>query len=134
MNKYLTVGILILVVFLLVFYRNKIMVLFAKAKPVAAPAPAVSNPSIEPSLDRDKVLKRGVTGPEVKLLQMWLGVTPDGNFGPVTEAVLQDTKCFSQTTLNSYPDQTCVQFNEDDVDLTTGGDWSGGSDIFNSIV
>jgi peptidoglycan hydrolase-like protein with peptidoglycan-binding domain len=44
------------------------------------------------SLARSKDLRRGDTGAEVKALQRALGVRPDGQFGPVTEAALNRVK------------------------------------------
>jgi hypothetical protein len=44
------------------------------------------------SLARSQDLRRGDTGPEVKALQRALRVTPDGQFGPVTEAALNRVK------------------------------------------
>jgi hypothetical protein len=64
---------------------------------------ATTNPS---TLDFNKVLKRGVVGPEVKELQKRLGFKPTiagyGTFGPQTESALFAMKAVKQTTLNQY--------------------------------
>lgn len=44
------------------------------------------------TLNRSITLRRGDTGVEVKALQRALGVRPDGQFGPVTEAALNRVK------------------------------------------
>lgn len=137
MNKnYIIVFLLAVVVILLVYYRKKLAVLFSKAKAQTAPAPAQpanNQPAPLTSLDRNKELKLGVTGPEVKYLQHLLGITEDGIFGPITEAALMDAKCFSSTTLDTFDDQTCVEY--DSLALDSGhGDWGPGTDIINSIL
>jgi len=139
MNKnYIIVFLLAIVVILLVYYRKKLAVLFSKAKAQTMPAPAPAQPantqtSPLTSLDRNKELKLGVTGPEVKYLQHLLGITEDGIFGPITEAALMDAKCFNTTTLDTFPDQTCVEY--DATALDSGhGDWVPGTDIINSIL
>ncbi|MCW5907309.1 MAG: hypothetical protein KIS94_05585 [Chitinophagales bacterium] len=54
------------------------------------------------NLDFNRILRKGVTGNEVKLLQAWLGVSIDGIFGPVTEAALLAKKGVAEITLNQY--------------------------------
>lgn len=129
MNKYITIAVLALIVFLLVFYRKKITLLFAKTKAAVTPAPATPAAPVT-SLNRDKVLSLGSTGPEVSYLQHLLGIPEDGKFGPITEAALQDAKCFSTTTLNTFADQRCENFTDEEYH----GDFSSGTDIFNSIL
>lgn len=58
--------------------------------------------STSTGLDYTKVLKRGSTGGEVKLLQYLLGVTTDGQFGPKTEAALLAKKGVKEITLYQY--------------------------------
>lgn len=130
MNKYLTIGILVFIVVLLVIYRNKLTLYFsgnaaAAQAPAGAPIITAATPAAV-TINRDRILKRGITGEEVRLLQLLLGVTADGIFGPVTEAALEEQKCDIQTTLNSFPDQTCEIA---DVDDAGGGDWSSGTVI-----
>lgn len=48
-------------------------------------------------------VRRGDTGPTVELLQRFLGVTPDGVFGPVTEAAVRRY----QTLRGLEPDGIC---------------------------
>lgn len=53
-------------------------------------------------LDENKVLKKGVNGEEVKVLQSYLGVSTDGIFGAMTEAALFKLKAVYQTTLKEF--------------------------------
>lgn len=54
-------------------------------------------------LNRDKVLKKGQTNPEIKELQRVLKVTPmSGFFGNITEAELLKTKGLRETSLNQF--------------------------------
>lgn len=53
-------------------------------------------------LDENKVLKKGVNGEEVKVLQSYLGISTDGIFGPMTEAALFKLKAVYQTTLKQF--------------------------------
>lgn len=132
MNKYFTIVILVTVVALLVVFRNKLTSIFVKTpiynNPTITPPPTTQLPA---SLDRDKVLKKGVTGAEVKMLQYMLAINADGIFGPVTEGALQDRKCVIETTLNTYDLQSCTTDLSFDID--TNGDWSSAETIYNSI-
>lgn len=132
MNKYVTIAILVVIVALLVAYRNKLTALFTRKPAPNAPATVIAA-TIPASLDRDKVLRSGVTGPEVTYLQMILGVKQDGIFGPVTEAALQDEKCVKETTLNTYDMQTCITPGVDQDVLGAHGDWSMADEIINSL-
>lgn len=53
-------------------------------------------------IDENKVLKKGVSGEEVKILQGFLGVGTDGVFGAITEAALFKLKAVYQTTLKQF--------------------------------
>jgi len=118
MNKYFTIGILVLIVILLVVFRKKLTALFTKGE-VSALTPAQQAEAVQAAaanaqtqapgitINRDKYLYKGVNAPEVKLLQDLLGVTSDGNFGPQTEAALQNQKCVVATTLNAFAAQSC---------------------------
>lgn len=71
--------------------------------------PATTNPTPTPVpatpvvLDSNKVLKKGVSGAEVKELQRLLGgLTVDGAFGSNTENRLKTVKGVTQITLNQY--------------------------------
>ena len=54
-----------------------------------APAPALIPPAEPPGTQRRPTLRRGMTGPLTRLVQMKVGVTADGNFGPGTEAAVR---------------------------------------------
>lgn len=139
-SKYITIGILVLIVVLLVAFRNKLTTLFSKSKAaVNTPVVVTTNQNLPPvnpvpSLNRDLILKKGVRGPEVKYLQHLLGITEDGIFGPVTEGALQDAKCATETTLNSFDSQTCVTADENSFDFGNHGDWSSAEDIYNNVL
>ncbi|MEO4005791.1 hypothetical protein [Flavobacterium sp. CAU 1735] len=65
-----------------------------------SPTPTTPTPMV---LDRNKVLKKGVSGAEVKELQRLLGgLTVDGSFGTNTENRLKAVKNVIQITLNTY--------------------------------
>lgn len=117
-GTYITLGILLLIVILLVAFRKKLTALFTKgevssltpAQQAAAVQTAANNAQTQQpgiTINRDKYLYKGVTAPEVKLLQDLLGVTSDGIFGPQTEAALQNQKCVVATTLNAFAAQSC---------------------------
>lgn len=126
MNKYFTVAVLLLVVVLVVAYRQKLTSLFSPAPaPQPQPAPVLPN-NTQYTINRDLELKRGSTGPEVKVLQGLLGVTADGIFGPVTEYQLQEQKCATEITLNTFEDGKCIVL---DVDLETHGNFSSGNTL-----
>ena len=65
-----------------------------------SPTPTTPTPTV---IDRNKVLKKGSTGAEVKELQRLLGgLTVDGSFGTNTENRLKTVKGVTQITLNQY--------------------------------
>lgn len=65
-----------------------------------SPTPTTPTPTV---LDRNKVLKKGISGAEVKELQKLLGgLTVDGSFGTNTENRLKTVKGVIQITLNQY--------------------------------
>lgn len=117
MKKYITFGI-VLAIFILIFvFRNKLMLLFSKAS-AAPPVPAVLPPATS-GLDQNKVLKNGVyNSEEVKLLQTWLGVVADGDFGPITEAALLQKKGVAQITLAQYPSAPDLNLQNTDAPMT----------------
>ena len=103
-SKYIIVAVVLAIIVLLVVFRNKISGLFSSTAPAAPPVTGGSGGSnAGPTLNYNKVLKQGVSGEEVKLLQHFLGVTTDGAFGPQTEAALYAQKGVIQTTLAEYP-------------------------------
>lgn len=69
-------------------------------EPVAEPTPAPKPSPIV--LDKNKTLKKGVKGAEVRELQRLLGISADGDFGPATEAALLKAKGVTQITLNTF--------------------------------
>jgi hypothetical protein len=56
----------------------------------------------KPPLDRNKLLRRGVKGEEVKVLQSLLNVKADGDFGKITLNALQKAKGVTQISLNQF--------------------------------
>lgn len=110
MNKYVIVGVILIVIVLAIVFRTKLQAWAGKAFAAAQPKPSTlpgpgtgSGTAQQPGLDYNKLLKKGVKGPEVTLLQMWLKVTADGDFGPITEAALLEQTGVKQTTLAEYP-------------------------------
>lgn len=76
---------------------------FSKKNTDSQELPATNNQNTnQTTIDENKVLKKGVTGEEVKILQSFLGVGPDGVFGPITEAALFKLKAVYQTTLKQF--------------------------------
>lgn len=128
MNKYITVGILLIVIVLVIVFREKLTALFTKAN--AAPAtPPAAVPTPPAALNLTLLLKRGSTGPEVKVLQSYLGVTADGQFGPITENALLAKKGIKEVTLANYnqlPEITTIETVDDE------GNWTN-SPIFGGI-
>lgn len=61
-----------------------------------------SKPETGATLDRNKLLKVGSKGLEVRELQRLLGVEIDGDFGKITLAALQNAKGVSQISLNAF--------------------------------
>lgn len=57
------------------------------------------------TLNRNKTLSQGSTGPEVRELQRLVGADADGVFGPMTLAALQRAAGVSSTTLAKLPAQ-----------------------------
>lgn len=128
MNKYITVGILLIVIVLVIVFREKLTSLFSKATaaPVPQPQPLPAPPA---ALNLTLLLKRGSIGPEVKVLQGYLGVTADGQFGPITENALLAKKGIKEVTLANYnqlPDVTTIETVDDE------GNWTN-SPIFGGI-
>ncbi len=62
--------------------------------PVPKPSPIV--------LDKNKTLKKGVKGAEVRELQRLLGITADGDFGPATEKALLKAKGVTSIALSKW--------------------------------
>ena len=72
-------------------YINHWFLHFVGQLPAATPAPAPA-PAPEPGPVRaypGRALKRGSKGDNVKLVQQVVGATPDGDFGPKTEAAVK---------------------------------------------
>jgi hypothetical protein len=65
---------------------------------------------------KSKKLAKGSKGQEVKKLQESLGVEPDGNFGPKTEAALQEATGGKTITMNS----SSYNNEEEDFDAVDG--------------
>lgn len=61
-----------------------------------------SKPVQGATLDRNKLLKAGSKGLEVRELQRLLGVEIDGDFGKITLAALQNEKGVSEISLNAF--------------------------------
>lgn len=80
------------------------------AEPIPGGSGGNPRPLPEPGPDVDKMLRRGVKGKEVKLLQERLNkdrgthqpIAVDGDFGPKTEALLTKVKNVQQITLRQY--------------------------------
>lgn len=90
---YFVLAALVVLLILIVVFRNKITALFSKKDTVTPPVPSGtgSGSAATPAttgLDYDLLLKIGMSGPEVKELQRVIGVTQDGAFGPQTEAAV----------------------------------------------
>lgn len=105
MNKNWIIAIVVVVVVLAIVFRNNIMAMFSKSPSApTAPAPTGGGQNTQPTqLDYNKNLYKGLNNSnEVKLLQQWLGITADGDFGPVTENALLNRKGVKQITLNQY--------------------------------
>jgi hypothetical protein len=117
MNKYLTVGILLVVIVLVIVFREKLTALFSPKTP-ATPQPTPGTGAPAPAaLNLTLLLKKGSTGEEVKVLQGYLGVTADGQFGPITENALLAKKGIREVTLANYnqlPD--AITIDEDGTD------------------
>ncbi|ESU28403.1 hypothetical protein FLJC2902T_17620 [Flavobacterium limnosediminis JC2902] len=64
------------------------------------PSNGTTTPTV--TINKNKLLKKGVNGAESKELQKLLGVTADGIFGAQTEGALVAKKGVTQTTLNQY--------------------------------
>ncbi|MBA0884921.1 peptidoglycan-binding domain-containing protein [Flavobacterium undicola] len=61
-----------------------------------------SKPTQGATLDRNKLLKFGSKGLEVRELQRLLNVKIDGDFGKITLTALQNAKGVSETSLNAF--------------------------------
>lgn len=98
-KHYVALAVILLIIVLLIVYWQKVKAWFAgNQKP-----PSQTAQNTPPAgLDMHKVLKKGVTGEEVKQLQQWLGVTTDGIFGPITEGALLQKKGVAEITLSAY--------------------------------
>lgn len=73
----------------------------------AEPKNTASNPTkpalnLYPTIDKNKLLKKGSKGIEVKHLQKLLGVKQDGSFGSKTESKLMFLKGVKQISINSF--------------------------------
>ena len=67
------------------------------------------------SIDIDKILKLGVVGNEVKILQKKLGINSDGVFGKITEAKLYDVKGVKQISLSKWDSIQKYLFNVGEI-------------------
>jgi len=103
-KKYIIIAVVVAIIAAIIIFREKIKAFFSGSSSSAtAPGfPPAPQPAAPVVLDYDKLLKRGTTGPEVKQLQAWLGVSSDGIFGPITESALQQKKGVVEITLNQY--------------------------------
>lgn len=114
-RNYVIIAVIILIIILLILFWDKVKGVFSKKTAEIPPSQqngSGSDGGSAPSgLNPDKVLKRGVNGNEVKLLQQWLGVDQDGIFGPITEAALLQLKGVNQITLREFPDTPDMNFN-----------------------
>ena len=105
MKKYLIIAAVLTVVILLFIFRDKIKALFtstAQTTPALPAAPAQPGTGASAQLDYNKILRKGINGPETRQLQAWLGVATDGIFGPVTESALIDRKGVDSISLNGF--------------------------------
>ena len=71
-------------------------------KPVGKIYPTVSSVPNQPGIDRNKILKKGSKGLEVKALQTLLKIKVDGDFGRNTENALFTQKGVKQIKLNDF--------------------------------
>ncbi len=137
MNNYIKIAIVAIVIVLVVLaivFQDKIRGWFTKK-------PAVDNTAGSGSgsgsgggstqqLDKNKVLKYGSNGAEVRQLQKWLGITADGIFGAQTEAALMARKGVEQITLAQFESSADVnenfagENNNDNADGNVLG-WTG---------
>jgi len=116
MTKYISIVVIALAIILIVGFRNKLSAMFTaeEKKPTTDPGNTSGGGGGSAALDYNKMLHKGSKGSEVKLLQGWLGVTTDGDFGPVTEAALEEKKCVKSITLTTYNTTTCPVNGSDD--------------------
>lgn len=128
-QHYIAIAIIILII-LLIWQRKRIAELFKKKTATVPPSGnSGGGNGISGALDYNKMLKQGITGDEVKLLQSWLGVTMDGIFGPQTAQALLNRKGTIEITLaqfNAWPDYSPEFLEEYDED----GFDSGGQNLF----
>lgn len=101
---HLVLGIVILLIIILaIVFWDDIRKKFKRDAPATTTTP-------DDGLDYNRVLKKGVTGEEVKKLQQLLGnVEVDGIFGPITEAALLARKGVTSISLTQFgqlPDVT----------------------------
>lgn len=105
-NDILLIGALAVVAVGAVIYLNK-----EKDEPQVIDDIDVQEPEIVPSpepvnlvapLNLNLLLKQGSKGREVQELQKLLGTTTDGNFGPITENLLNARKGVKQITLTQF--------------------------------
>lgn len=71
-------------------------------KPIGKIYPTVSSVPNQPDIDRNKILKKGSKGLEVKALQTLLKIKADGDFGRNTENALFTQKWVKQIKLNDF--------------------------------
>ena len=121
--QYVGIAGLILLLFGLFLFWDKIKAFFSKkTPPVTNPTPPAQNSGLNINL----LLKNGVyNSEEVKLLQTWMGgITADGDFGPQTEARLMAVKGVKEVTLSTYPSlpntQAAIDEMEDAADSDSG--------------
>lgn len=102
--------------------------------PVPSPAPTNGGTTVTITLDRNKILKRGVNGLETKELQKLLGVTADGIFAAQTEAALVAIKGVTFTTLNQYAGLVTINQNPVAIGSKVMANLRAGTPIHNAEI
>ena len=139
MAKYITIFLFVVVIVLVIVYWKNLAALFTKKTAPTTPVntntgttTGTNTPApTTPTLDYDKVLKNGVTGPEVQLLQRFLYITADGIFGPATETALYSARGVRQITLRDWIDNP-VLFHY--TDNATSTDSTGLDSVWQYII
>ena len=138
--KYIIVLVIVAIVVAVILFQDKIKSWFTK-KPAAVQTDNAagggsgsgSGGSSTPQLDKNKLLKFGSNGAEVRQLQKWLGVTADGIFGAQTEAALLARKGVEEITLAAF--ESTLDANQQFAGEQDGdGDVLGWSDSNNSLI
>lgn len=101
MKKYILIGAVLTILILVIIFQDKIKGMFAKKQTQPTGNGGGNNGSA--ALDLNKLLKKGVNGNEVKVLQGLLGINADGIFGTQTENALYNYTGFQkEITLNQF--------------------------------